>query len=127
MPTADVVIIGAGIAGASVGYRLAGARRVAIVEAEDQPGYHATGRSAALFTATYGHAVIRRLTLASRDFLLRPPAGFSEAPLMSPRQVLWIGRADQAARLAAALEEARASDESARACTVDEALALCPV
>jgi len=127
MNVADVVIVGGGIAGASLGYRLAGRRkRVVILEAEDQPGYHSTGRSAALYTTTYGNAIIRALTIVSGRFLLQPPAGFAETPLLSPRQVLWIGREDQAASLAAALVEARASDERARACSVAEALALCP-
>jgi D-arginine dehydrogenase len=126
MSVADVVIVGGGIAGASLGYRLAGGRRVVILEAEDQPGYHATGRSAALYTTTYGNTIIRSLTIASGGFLKAPPAGFSDAPLMSPRQVLWIGREDQAASLATALAEAKASDERARTCGVAEALALCP-
>jgi D-arginine dehydrogenase len=128
MSVADIVIVGGGIAGASLGYRLAGrGRRVVILEAEDQPGYHSTGRSAALYTTTYGNAIIRALTIVSGRFLLAPPAGFAETPLLSPRQVLWIGREDQAASLAAALAEAKASDDRARACGVDEALALCPV
>lgn len=70
MSVADVVIIGGGIAGASLGYRLAGQRRVAILEAEDQPGYHSTGRSAALYTTTYGNPIIRSLTIESGGFLL---------------------------------------------------------
>ncbi|HEY5007700.1 MAG TPA: FAD-dependent oxidoreductase, partial [Caulobacteraceae bacterium] len=65
MVVTDVVIIGGGIAGASLGYRLAAHRKVAMLEAESQPGYHSTGRSAALFTATYGHAIIRTLTVAA--------------------------------------------------------------
>ena len=127
MALADVVIIGGGVAGASLGYRLAGRRRVTILEAEEQPGYHSTGRSAALFTTTYGHAVIRTLTTASRDFLLHPPVGFAETPLMSPRQVLWIGRADQAASLEAAMALVASTDVGASACTAAQALALCPV
>ncbi|HEX3917548.1 MAG TPA: FAD-binding oxidoreductase [Caulobacteraceae bacterium] len=119
----DVLIIGAGAAGASLGYRLAGQRRVTLLEAEDQPGYHSTGRSAALYTATYGHAVIRALTLASRDFLLDPPDGFAEVPLMRPRRVLWIGREDQKPSLAAELAQA---GDLADACSVEHALALCP-
>jgi D-arginine dehydrogenase len=124
---ADVVIVGGGIAGASLGYRLAGKRRVVILEAEDQPGYHSTGRSAALYTTTYGNAIIRSLTIVSGHFLLAPPAGFSDTPLMSPRQVLWIGREDQSASLQSVLAQAKASDERARACSVAEALAMCPV
>jgi D-arginine dehydrogenase len=123
MSHTDVVIVGGGIAGASLGYRLAGKRRVVILEAEDQPGYHSTGRSAALYTATYGHAVIRVLTIAGRDFLLHPPAGFAEVPLMRPRRELWIGREDQAPSLATAL--AQAGDNAATLSAAD-ALALCP-
>jgi D-arginine dehydrogenase len=126
MSVADVVIVGGGIAGASLGYRLAGKRRVAVLEAEDQPGYHATGRSAALYTTTYGNPTIRSLTIASGAFLRSPPAGFAETPILGPRPVLWIGRADQAASLERALAEAQASDDRARACSVEEALALCP-
>ena len=48
----DFVIIGAGIAGASMGWELAGQRRVLLLERESQPGYHTTGRSAALYSAT---------------------------------------------------------------------------
>ena len=101
-PTAaDVVIIGAGIAGASVAYELAGgqggAARVIVLEREDQPGYHTTGRSAAMFTETYGNEVMRALTRCSRDFLRGPPAGFAEAPILVPRGSLLVGRADQCA------------------------------
>lgn len=127
MSVADVVIVGGGIAGASLGYRLAGRRRVVILEAEDQPGYHATGRSAALYTTTYGNAIIRALTIVSGEFLLRPPPGFAKTPLMSPRKVLWIGRQDQTASLAAAQAEAKASGARTEPCSLSEAMALCPV
>jgi D-arginine dehydrogenase len=46
---ADFLLIGAGIAGASAGYWLAPHGRVTLLERESQPGYHSTGRSAALF------------------------------------------------------------------------------
>ena len=58
----DIIIVGAGIAGASAGYFLSESYRVALLEREDQPGYHATGRSAALFTEAYGNASVRALT-----------------------------------------------------------------
>jgi D-arginine dehydrogenase len=126
MDTADVVVIGAGIAGASVAWRLAGDRRVVLLEAEDQPGYHSTGRSAALFTGTYGHEIIRALTVASRDFLLRPPDAFGDEPLLSPRGGLWIARADQLAALEAFVAESVLLDPTVAACSVDEAVRLCP-
>jgi D-arginine dehydrogenase len=126
MIAADVVVIGGGIVGASLAYRLAGRRKVILLEAEDQPGYHSTGRSAALFTTTYGHAVIRALTVASRDFLLQPPDEFSDARLMSPRGALWIAREDQKKTLDRFVAEARLLDPSVADCSLDEALALCP-
>jgi D-arginine dehydrogenase len=95
----DFIVIGAGIAGASVAYELAQASRVCLVEAEVQPGFHATGRSAALFAPSYGGREIRAITRASRSFFDRPPSGFSEYPLLHPRGVLYIARPDQSDRL----------------------------
>jgi len=57
----DFIVIGAGIAGASAAYALAEHGRVLVLERESQPGYHTTGRSAALFTENYGNRTIRRL------------------------------------------------------------------
>lgn len=93
----DVLIIGAGIAGTSLAANLAVGRRVALVEREVQPGYHATGRSAALFSQVYGGAAIRALSRASRPFLFDPPAGFCASPLVAPRGALHIARSDQRA------------------------------
>jgi D-arginine dehydrogenase len=91
----DIVVIGAGMAGASVACALAAERRVLLLEAEARPGYHATGRSAALFDEAYGNLPIRQLTVASREFLESPPSGFAEVPLLGPRGVLFIARDDQ--------------------------------
>ncbi|HGY9624777.1 TPA: NAD(P)/FAD-dependent oxidoreductase [Pseudomonas putida] len=85
MQTADYIIVGAGIAGASTGYWLAAHGRVLVLERESQPGYHSTGRSAALYTAAYGTPQVRALTLASRAFFDHPPSGFAEHPLLTPR------------------------------------------
>ena len=90
--TADVVVIGAGIAGASAAWHLAEHATVAIVEQEDQPGTHATGRSAALFTETFGPPPVRALVSAGRAFLSSPPNGFADGPLLSDRGVLWVAR-----------------------------------
>jgi D-arginine dehydrogenase len=96
----DVVIVGGGIAGAGAGYELARAgKKVVLLERESQPGYHTTGRSAALFAETYGNATIRALTVASRDFLMNPPGGFAAVPILTPRGALHIGNAEQAAEL----------------------------
>lgn len=92
----DYAIIGAGMAGASVAYRLAHAgASVIVLERESQPGYHSTGRSAALFMETYGTAHTRALTRASRDFFLNPPAGFSDNPILTPRGALYVGTPGQ--------------------------------
>jgi D-arginine dehydrogenase len=98
MPTpheTEVLIVGAGIAGAAAAYFLAPHCKVTLLEREDQPGYHTTGRSAALFTETYGNATVRALTRASRAFLQSPPPGFAAAPLLAPRGHLVFARADQ--------------------------------
>jgi D-arginine dehydrogenase len=65
----DVIVVGGGIAGASLGAEVAARRRTLILEAEDHCGYHATGRSAAFYLESYGGPDVARLTLASRDFL----------------------------------------------------------
>ena len=91
----DVAIVGAGIAGASAAYFLAPQASVLLLEREAQPGYHTTGRSAALFSEAYGNATVRALTRASRLFFESPPDGFADAPLLAPRGYLVFGRADQ--------------------------------
>lgn len=91
----DYVIIGAGIAGASLAYRLQGRGSTLVVEAENQAGYHSSGRSAAMFMETYGTATIRALTRASKAFFECPPHLFCEHHVMTPRGVLYIARDDQ--------------------------------
>lgn len=95
----DVAIVGAGIAGASLAYRLAGERSVLLLERESQPGYHSTGRSAAMFMESYGPPAVRALTRASRAFYEQPPAGFGDAPLLTPRGVLYLATHGQEALL----------------------------
>ncbi|MDY0747624.1 FAD-binding oxidoreductase [Paucibacter sp. R3-3] len=91
----DFMVIGAGIAGASVAAHLATQGSVLLFEAEDHPGYHSTGRSAALISEIYGNAVVRLLTRASRGFLFEPPSGFASSPLVTPRNTLFFGTPDQ--------------------------------
>jgi D-arginine dehydrogenase len=96
---AGAIVIGAGIAGASVAFELAARSRVLLLERESQPGYHTTGRSAALFTETYGNATMRALTRASKAFLRQPPGGFTSTPLLSPRGTLLVATESQLPRL----------------------------
>jgi D-arginine dehydrogenase len=126
MTDAEIAIIGGGIAGASAAAYLAPHRSVVLLEREDQPGYHASGRSAALFTETYGNAVVRALTVASRPFLAAPPEGFAEHPLLSPRGALHVGTDGDEAWLAALLSETRALVDSVRAVDAEEARRLVP-
>lgn len=89
----DVVIVGAGMAGASLAYELAPELRVLLLETESQPGYHATGRSAALFSEVYGNDTVRSLSRASRAFFDAPGEGFAEHALLRPRGTLLFAAA----------------------------------
>lgn len=88
----DIAIIGAGMAGASLAAELAGQGRIALLEAEVTPGYHATGRSAAFWTESYGGAGVQPLTTASGPFL-------RDHGFLTPRGALTIARAGQEAEL----------------------------
>lgn len=101
MNHADVIVIGAGIAGASAAAELAASSTVLLLEMEAQPGYHATGRSAAYFAAAYGKKVVRDFTACCEHFFLHPPDGFSEVELIRPRDSMFFGRADQEGQLRA--------------------------
>jgi D-arginine dehydrogenase len=104
----DFAIVGAGIAGVSAAYSLAPQARVIILEREHVPAYHTTGRSAALHSETYGSPAIRAITVASGRFYRKPPQGFTDHPLLTPRGALIAGRAGQeAATREAAAEYAR--------------------
>ncbi len=95
MQSADIIVIGAGIAGASAAAELASGGSVLLLEMEAQPGYHATGRSAAYFAAAYGKRVVRALTACCEAFFRRPPDGFTNVELLHPRDCLFFGRPDQ--------------------------------
>jgi D-arginine dehydrogenase len=88
----DVAIIGAGMAGASLAAELGSGVSVALIEAESQPGYHATGRSAAFWSETYGGPFVQPLTSASGPWLAAPPPDFHDAGFLSPRGEINLGR-----------------------------------
>ena len=88
----DVAIAGAGIAGASLAAELAPHVSVLLLEAEDHPGRHATGRSAAFWSESYGGPFVQPLTSASGPFLTAPPPDFAERSFLSPRGALHIAR-----------------------------------
>jgi D-arginine dehydrogenase len=79
--TSDILVIGGGIAGLSGAAVLSSHARVAVLEAEEQVGYHSSGRSATMLHYALGDRLVRALTLASRPFFDDPPASFGEVPL----------------------------------------------
>ena len=128
MNTSDTLIVGAGIAGASLAWRLAQrGHAVTLLEREAQPGTHSTGRSAAHFMESYGPPQVRALTRAGRGFYLNPPAGFSDDALITPRAALTVGRPDQTAQLDAIFEALNGSATRVRRLSAAEALALLPI
>ena len=92
----DVAVIGGGIAGSSVAAELCKDRRVLLLEMESQPGYHTTGRSAAVYAAVYGPRPIRALTRASRAFFASPSTSHFDTALFRPRPIMMIARQEQA-------------------------------
>jgi D-arginine dehydrogenase len=93
----DVAIIGAGIAGASLAAEIGNDQSVLLLEGENAPGYHSTGRSAAFWTETYGGPAVQPLTTASGPLLAQPPTDFADRPLMQRRGALHIGQASDKA------------------------------
>jgi D-arginine dehydrogenase len=124
---ADFIVIGGGIAGASLAYWLAPHGRVVVLERESQPGYHSTGRSAALFMESYGTPQVRALTMASRAFLEAPPEGFSEHPLLGARGALMVAMPGQEALLDGHWQVLSAVSPRGRRLSRDEACRLVPV
>ena len=122
----DFAIIGGGIAGASLAYRLASEASVVVLERESQPGYHATGRSAAMFMETYGTPQIQALTRASRAFYEQPPAGFTEHALLEPRGCLYVASHEQQALLHKTFDSHQASAANVSLIDREQALALVP-
>jgi D-arginine dehydrogenase len=124
---ADFLVIGGGIAGASVGYWLAPHGRVVLLERESQPGYHSTGRSAALFFESYGTPQVRALTAASRAFLESPPEGFAEHPVLSPRGAMMVAGHGEEGELAAHWDVLRAMSPRAELLDAAGACEVTPV
>lgn len=126
LPLVDFVVIGAGMAGASIAYRLAPNASVVLCERESQPGYHTTGRSAAMFMESYGPPGVRALTRASRAFYESPPPAFFDQKLLKPRGALYVARIDQGAALDDAERELVQSVPNLGRLSPAQTLALAP-
>lgn len=122
----DFLILGAGIAGASIGHFLSSHGRCLMLERESQPGYHSTGRSAAQFIASYGPSQVRALSRASEPFFLNPPPGFAHAPLLTPRGLLTVAGQDELQLLDEAWATLSKTNSRGRRLSAEEALSLVP-
>jgi D-arginine dehydrogenase len=98
--TAEFLVIGGGIAGVSVASALAAHGRTIVLEMEERPAFHSTGRSAAFYAAGYGNEAIRTLTTAGEAFFYAPPDGFTDTPLIRRRDWIFVAREDQLPALA---------------------------
>lgn len=123
MQQTDVIIIGAGIAGVSLAAQLPTGVKAIVLDMEERPAYHTTGRSAAVYEPNYGPAPMLAFTRASQPFFLAPPQDFGSAPLFTPRSVLFIEAEGQAAHT----EKLLALGEGLHELTFDQAKTLCPV
>ena len=128
MDKAEVVVIGAGIAGATMAYHLtkAGCSDVLILEREESPGYHATGRSAAVFTRLTKDDVFVRLSILSAPFFESPPDGFTEVPLLRRNGTLMVAQGPKLKLLRAAAALGRRVGIEATLLSSEEAVQKVP-
>ncbi|MEQ8690467.1 MAG: FAD-dependent oxidoreductase, partial [Pseudomonadales bacterium] len=95
----DIAVIGAGVAGMGAAYFLSQDANVVVLEQEDQPAYHSSGRSAALYIEGYENPVVAGLTAASGDFFRQPPAALTTSPLLHDRGGLTVAQPGEAGQL----------------------------
>jgi D-arginine dehydrogenase len=128
MRKCDILIIGAGIAGTSAAFHLVQKtkQKIVILERESQPGYHSTGRSAAVYTENYGPRLMRVMSVVSGPFLRKPPAGHTDVPLMHPRAALFIARQDQVKMLESAVKELQELSKTLHPMSAADAYKQCP-
>lgn len=126
MTHCDIAIVGAGMAGASLAAEIAGDATVVLLEAESQPGYHSTGRSAAFWSETYGGPLVRPLTAASGAFLAAPPPDFDDGPFLGPRGAIHVAGEEGKPALAALARDFAASDVTLQSIGRDRLEAVIP-
>ena len=119
----DVAVVGAGIAGAGLAAEIAGDLKVALLEQESRPGYHTTGRSAAIFIQNYGNDTIRALSRASAPLFREADRTLFPTPLLSQRGLLYVANDKSLAEHAELLSHA----EGLREIAADEAVTRFPL
>lgn len=117
---ARIIIVGGGVAGLTAAQALQEWASVTVIERENQLGYHASGRSAALFSESYGNALVRALSLASRDALAT--GGYFE----HRRGALHFGGPDDGSTINRFVLEAQALLPSIRRLTAAEVTEMVP-
>lgn len=128
MSTPDVVVIGGGIAGASIAYEIAAHRSVVLLEAESALATHTTARSAAMWIPGHGSAAFRALITASGPRFTALADELDAAPFLSPRAVLWAAFDDVGERELELMLAERAGEPDVPARLTDAEIArLCPV
>jgi D-arginine dehydrogenase len=124
---ADAIVIGGGVCGLGSGYFLSATMRVVVLEREEQPAYHSSGRSAALYIIGYESPEVSTLTAAGRDFYNNPPEGFDGGPLIKPRGGLTFAEPGMESRLTAFLSRWQPHCPKLDRISVEETLARVPV
>ncbi|MEM7269794.1 MAG: FAD-binding oxidoreductase [Pseudomonadota bacterium] len=119
--TADIIIIGAGVAGLGAGFFLAGDAKVIVLEACEAPATQTSGRSAAVYLTTYGPPGVIRLSIDSGPFYADPPDAFTDTALLTPRGELHLD--DRGGEILGPMIAKGEIEEI----TFDEALAMVPI
>ena len=120
--TADVIVVGAGIAGVGAAAHIAAEARVVVLEMEERPGYHTTSRSAAMFIASYGNETVRAVSAASHSELADPSNEVTGGSVLSRRGVLYLSGPDDPP-----LTGGFTLSEGVQQITPDEAVRLVPI
>ncbi|NOX49656.1 MAG: FAD-binding oxidoreductase [Gammaproteobacteria bacterium] len=123
----DIAVIGAGVAGLSCAYFISQHTRVVVLEQEDQPAFHSSGRSAALYIEGLENHVVSRLTKQSKDFFTSPPPNFTQRPLLHPRGGVTIAGLDEESKLEIFLQTWGPTNPDLVRISVDEAVAKVPI
>lgn len=123
MTETDIAIVGAGMAGIGLAAALGGSHRIVILEQENTPAYHSTGRSAAIFLRNYGNDVIRALNNASAPLFQSPDPSLFPHPLIRQRGALFVADEDGLASHQKLLAKA----EGLRPISAEEAVRHVPI